>query len=292
MHIPDGFLTPAVSTAALAIAAIGVGISSSKLKGNKEDFIKMGFVGGCIFAAQMLNFPIPGGTSGHLIGGVLAAAVLGPSAAVLVMTAILILQAVLFHDGGLFALGANILTMGIIAPLTGAALIAVAKRLLPGKSFSLAVIPAGLISVLSAALATGLLLAASGTISLSIVIPAMLGWHLWIGLAEGAATLVIILLIQRLHLNLSVNSLTFILLCLTPFASSLPDGLERVALDLGFMSREQSIWEGGPMIGYSIKALGESSLSTLLAGIIGSAVILLTFSLIRRKTSNYGLLRD
>lgn len=286
MHIPDGFLTPAVSTAALAIAVIGVGISSSKLKGNKEDFIKMGLVGGCIFAAQMLNFPILGGTSGHLIGGALAAAVLGPSAAVLVMTAILILQAVLFHDGGIFALGANIVTMGIIAPLAGASIVAVAKRLLPGKSLSLAAIPAGLISVLSAALATGLLLAASGTVPLSTVIPAMLGWHLWIGLAEGVATLVIFMLIERLNPKLSINSLTLILLVLAPFASSLPDGLERVALDLGFMSSEYSIWEGGPMIGYNIRVFGESSFSTLLAGLAGSTIIVLAFSLFRKKKMN------
>ncbi|SDG44480.1 cobalt/nickel transport system permease protein [Fontibacillus panacisegetis] len=208
MHIPDGFLSPAVSTAALAIAITGVGAASWKFKGNRENFIKMGLVGGCIFAAQMLNFPIPGGTSGHFIGAALAAVVLGPSAAVLVMTAILIVQALLFHDGGLFALGANILSMGIIAPLAGASIMAIAKRILPGKSFAIALIPAGIISVLAAALVTAIYLAASGTIPLSTVVPAMLGWHLWIGLIEGGVTLAFIALADRQALYSPTHSIT------------------------------------------------------------------------------------
>lgn len=197
MHIPDGFLTPAVSAATLGLALTGVGIASWKLKGTPTDFVKMGLVGATIFAAQMLNFPIPGGTSGHLIGGALAAAVLGPSAAILVMTAILIVQAVLFHDGGLLALGANILSMALIAPLAGWGILAAMRRLLPGKNDVPALTLAGIGSVAAAALATGLYLAASGTAPLGSVVPAMLGWHLWIGLAEGAATVLVIRIAER-----------------------------------------------------------------------------------------------
>lgn len=197
MHIPDGFLTPAVSAATLGLALTGVGIASWKLKGTPIDFVKMGLVGATIFAAQMLNFLIPGGTSGHLLGGALAAAVLGPSAAILVMTAILIVQAVLFHDGGLLALGANILSMALIAPLAGWGILTAMRRLLPGKADVPALTLAGIGSVAAAALATGLYLAASGTAPLNSVVPAMLGWHLWIGLAEGAATVLVIRIAER-----------------------------------------------------------------------------------------------
>lgn len=205
MHIPDGFLTPAVSAATFGLALTGVGIATWKLKGTKPDIVKIGLVGGAIFAAQMLNFPIPGGTSGHLIGGALAAAALGPSAAILVMTAILIVQAVLFHDGGLFALGANILSMGLIAPLAGWGITMAVRRMLSGKAAAApALMLAGIGSVAAAAMATGLYLAASGTSPFGTVVPAMLSWHMWIGLAEGAATALLIRVAERRSLTSSL----------------------------------------------------------------------------------------
>ncbi|MGH7269270.1 MAG: energy-coupling factor ABC transporter permease, partial [Polyangiaceae bacterium] len=124
MHIPDGFLSAPVSVACAALSVGWVGAASVRTRAllRSRAVATMGVTAAFVFAAQMLNFPVAGGTSGHLIGGVLAAVLLGPSAAVIVLSSVLVMQCLVFGDGGLLALGANILNMGIIQPLVGFAI--------------------------------------------------------------------------------------------------------------------------------------------------------------------------
>src|SRR5215208_129191 len=121
MHIPDGFLSFTVSIVCWVITAItlSIAISRSNKSLGERQIPLMGVLAAFIFAAQAINFPVAGGTSGHLLGGTLAAIVLGPWAAVLVMTSVISVQALLFQDGGLLALGFNILNMGVLTAFTG-----------------------------------------------------------------------------------------------------------------------------------------------------------------------------
>src|SRR5512143_477384 len=121
MHIPDGFLDAktAIATGGLALAGLGVALRQARLSLPPRRVPLLGLSAAFIFAAQMLNFPVAGGTSGHLIGGVLAAVLLGPSAAVLVLTCVLVVQCLMFADGGLLALGANVFNMGLASVVGG-----------------------------------------------------------------------------------------------------------------------------------------------------------------------------
>ena len=121
MHIPDGFLDArtAVATGVLATAGLGLALAGVRRTVPPRRIPLIGLAAAFVFAAQMLNFPVAGGTSGHLIGAVLAAVLLGPSAAVLVMSAVLILQCLMFADGGVTALGANLFSMALVAPAVG-----------------------------------------------------------------------------------------------------------------------------------------------------------------------------
>ena len=203
MHIPDGFLSAPVWAAAGAVSAAAVALSGARLGKTMEEKLVplMGVVGAFLFAAQMVNFPIAAGTSGHLGGGMLAALLLGPWAGTLVMTAILVVQALLFQDGGITALGANLLNMGLLPCLLGFALFRLLRRLLAGTRGALAsaFITAWLMVVLGAALAA-LQLALSGTVPLRLVLPAMAGIHALIGIGEGlvtAAALAFLLRVRR-----------------------------------------------------------------------------------------------
>jgi len=150
----------------------------------------MGVTAAFIFAAQMLNFTVIGGTSGHLLGGALAAILLGPWAGMLVLTSVLVIQALLFQDGGLLALGANILNMAVIGVLVGWAAYRLLYRLLGSRPWAVFVsgFVAGWLSVVLASLAAAVELAMSGTLAWQIVIPAMGGIHALIGIGEGLIT--------------------------------------------------------------------------------------------------------
>jgi len=166
----------------------------------------MGVMAAFIFAAQMFNFPIAGGTSGHLLGGVLAAVVVGPFAATVVLTCVLIVQCLLFQDGGLLALGANILNMGIIGTWTGWALFVVVKKILP-KSLGMktGVFVGAWLSVVIAAAAAAIQLGLSGTASMSVVLVAMISVHAIIGIAEGTITVLIISFLEKVKPELILN---------------------------------------------------------------------------------------
>jgi len=192
IHIPDGFLSVATVATTYVVSAGGIGnavrVANKKL--GEKHVPLMGVLAAFIFAAQMLNFPIAGGTSGHLIGAALAAILLGPWASVLIMSCVLIAQCLIFQDGGLLALGANIFNMGIIASFSSYYLYRGITSFLGddrrGKLIGGFI--AGWGSVFLASIACAIELAVSGVSPLAVVLPAMAGFHALIGIGEGLIT--------------------------------------------------------------------------------------------------------
>jgi cobalt/nickel transport system permease protein len=200
LHAPDGFFSVPVAALLWVIAVAVVGFSVSRVSRTFDERAVplMGVTAAFIFAAQMINFPVVGGTSGHLLGAVLAAVLLGPWAATLVMASVIAVQSLLFQDGGLLAMGANIVNMGIIGTIGGYAIYRVLCGLLGGEERSR--LPAAAIAAWSAvmlgAAATSLELAVSGTSPLAVVLPAMLGTHALIGIGEALITVGALALIR------------------------------------------------------------------------------------------------
>lgn len=195
MHIPDGFLSPPVWASGWAAAAAFLSWSVNKTRQLLQEKMVplMGVMCAFIFAAQMLNFPIMGGTSGHLLGGVLAAVLLGPWAASLVLACVLVVQCLVFQDGGLFALGANIFNMAVIGTLGGYGLFRVIFRLMPSsRGFAAAVAVAAWFSVVLASASCAVELAISGTARFESVFVAMAGVHALIGIGEAFITTLVV----------------------------------------------------------------------------------------------------
>jgi len=192
MHIPDGFLTPEVAAACAvpAVAAVAYGLHRAGTDLDERRVPLLGVTAAFVFAAQMLNFPVAGGTSGHFLGAALAAALLGPWLACLVIAVVLGVQAFMFADGGITALGANVLNMGVLGGLLAGGLIA-AARALAGRNprVLLGAAAAGAwLAVMAGAAATSLELALAGTVPLATVLPAMLAVHAAIGIGEAVIT--------------------------------------------------------------------------------------------------------
>ncbi len=299
LHIPDGFLNLMVSLVFWVVTIIMVAQATSKTNkslGEKQVPL-MGIMAAFIFAAQMLNFPVAGGTSGHFLGGALASIVLGPWAGILVMTAVVALQALLFQDGGLLVMGANIFNMGILTAVIGYGL----YRIVINKNKTAKLIIAGIaawLATMAAALLTSLQLWLSGTSHLELVVPAMLGVHALIGIGEALITVAALAFIQKARPDILeegtstsnagrawiIGGIVFSLLAvlISPFASSDPDGLERVAEELGFLETGSSApFEILP--DYTLPMLGETALSTIVAGAVGALVLLGLLILIGRN---------
>jgi len=288
MHIPDGFLSLVISIICWGITASVVGLAISKtnkLLGEKQIPL-MGVMAAFIFAAQMITFPVAGGTSGHLLGGAMGAIVLGPWAGMLVMTSVIAVQALLFQDGGLLVMGANILNMGLLTAAVGYGL----YRSVSNQSNTVKLVIAGMaawLSVMTGALLTSFELWLSGTSGLALVIPAMLGVHAFIGIGEALITVAALAFIFQTRPDLlgkdsesakasrgwilvgGLISLGVVLL--SPLASTDPDGLNRVAMDLGFINTARS--GAGPLAGYTVPFFDLASLSKITAGAIGLLVV-------------------
>jgi cobalt/nickel transport system permease protein len=206
MHIPDGFLNAGTLATTAVVSAGGVA-NAVRVVGKQmaeKQVPLMGIMAAFVFAAQMLNFPVAGGTSGHFLGAALCAIVLGPWAAVIILSLVLIAQCFIFQDGGLLALGANILNMGLIGGL-GSYLIYRSGLKLFGdntRSKTIAAFSAAWASVVLASAACALELAISGTSPLGIVLPAMTGVHAIIGLVEGVITVAALALIRSTRADL------------------------------------------------------------------------------------------
>ncbi|AOT68656.1 energy-coupling factor ABC transporter permease [Geosporobacter ferrireducens] len=209
MHIPDGLLSlpTLVATGAASVGGIGTAVKKTRehLEDNKIPLL--GVMGAFIFAAQMINFPVGLGTSGHLIGAFFAAVVLGPWASALVLSAILIIQSLFFGDGGILALGANIFNMAVLANFTGYYVYQLFKK--NSKSYSQAgIIVGGCFSVVAAALAAAIEIVLSGRSELMIVLPPMMLWHVLIGIGEGLITLFLVSYIAKVRGDLLLQPIT------------------------------------------------------------------------------------
>jgi cobalt/nickel transport system permease protein len=192
LHAPDGFLTLPVAAVmwALTLIVLAVAVKRTNRTLNERAIPLMGVMAAFIFAAQMFNFQVIGGTSGHLLGGVLAAVLLGPWAGTLVMTCVVAIQALLFQDGGLVVMGANIFNMGVIGTLGGYLVYRTLARLLGGESRGRlpAAAIAGWLAVVVGAFSMAIQLGVSGTTALELALPAMLGVHALIGVGEALIT--------------------------------------------------------------------------------------------------------
>ncbi|MCU0482795.1 MAG: energy-coupling factor ABC transporter permease [Chloroflexi bacterium] len=206
LHAPDGFLAPLVAAIMWAITAL---VLAYAVKRTNETFDEraiplLGVTAAFIFAAQMFNFQVIGGTSGHLLGGVLAAVLLGPWAGTLVMTCVVAVQGLVFQDGGLVVMGANIFNMGIIGTLGGYALYRGLCRVLGGEERGRlpAAAVAAWVSVVAASAAMALELGLSGTTDLALALAAMVGIHALIGIGEALVTVAALAFVRAVRPDL------------------------------------------------------------------------------------------
>lgn len=195
MHVPDGFLDAPTSITTVVVAG-GV-VAASLVRASRKELVERtaplaGLVAVFVFAAQMVNFPVGAGTSGHLIGAALAAVLVGPATATLCLTVVLAVQAFLFADGGVTALGTNVLLMGVVAVWVGYGVARAVLAVLPRRSSSVPVAAAvgSFVSVPVAALAFTGLFAVGGVapIPFGPLVAAMVGWHVLIGVGEAVIT--------------------------------------------------------------------------------------------------------
>lgn len=194
MHVPDGFLDAPTSIVTGAVAAVAVGVALRGARRELDDRTAplAGLVAAFIFATQMLNFPVASGTSGHLLGGALAAILVGPFTGLLCMATVFMVQCLLFADGGITALGTNIDLMGVVTVVVGWSVFKVLQRVLP-KRLSMVAPSAGIAALISVPVAAAcfvLLYAVGGTadISLSTLATAMIGVHVLVGIGEAVIT--------------------------------------------------------------------------------------------------------
>ncbi len=249
MHIPGHALDPATSITTGLAAAAAAGYSIYRVRTDRRSYspTTSGVAAACIFAVQMLNFPLPGGTSGHLLGGVLAGIVLGPWAGILTVTAVLVVQCFLFGDGGATALGANVLNMAVVGSGLGYGIYHITSRSLYGVQGRLAAAAlASWISAVTGASLCAVELSLGGQYGLTSALAAMGPAHMLIGIGEAAATvstLAILLNLQCLYqydcrkaritdatrqrnLIAGLMAALFMAVAVSPFASRLPDALE------------------------------------------------------------------
>ncbi len=312
LHIPDGFLSIGVSLVGwfLAVIFIGIALRQTKNQLGERQVPLMGILAAFIFAAQAINFPVAAGTSGHLLGGTLAAIVLGPWAGTLVMTAVIAVQALLFQDGGLLVMGWNILNMGVITTFTGYAVYMLVVRFLGTTTRSRLIggFIGAWLSVVVSASATAIELAVSGTSPLNLGLPAMAGVHAIIGLGEAVITVGAIGLLQASRPQVITTgetapgrrTATFTLagllvalavVAFSPLASAHPDGLEFIAELQGFLGLAQNpSYELMP--DYTLPFLSDPVLTTILAVAAGTLVVFGLAWFIARSSVQRSTVRD
>ena len=294
MHVPDGFINAQVSIGSgiVSFATLWAYVRNAKNLVADKLIALTGMMSALIFVLQMINFPIAAGTSGHLLGGALAVIVLGPHLGIICISIVVVIQSLLFADGGLSALGINVFNMAIVTSLVGWLVITSWKKLFGEANISIisGSIVAGLLSVVFSSIAFVFEYALGGTVAvpLSSVLLAMLSTHLLIGLGEGIITALIVSLLLRVrsdlvyvktneHVSNNTSSIyglfIFLLLCftlITPYASSSPDGLESVAENFGFLETDGLVLF---LNDYGISGLNNSFLSTIISAVLGIVVV-------------------
>jgi len=295
MHIPDGFLSPAVwaTLDVAALPAVGWVARRAQKDTDERSIPLMGVMGAFVFAAQMINFPVGLGTSGHLVGGALLAIVLGPAAASVVLTAILVIQAFVFQDGGIMALGPNVFNMAIIGVLAGY----LPYRLLGTRWRAGAIFLAGTASVMASALMALSQLLLSGVRMPGNLLWVSLGLFLASGLIEGAITVAAVRAIGRLNPNWvrdsrRVESRAWIVLASAAIvlvvagvliASQAPDGIQQLALKMGMQS--VPAWVHAPLTDYAVPGLQSAWQRKAGAGLVGMFLIFVACALTGRLFS-------
>jgi len=307
MHVPDGFMnvTMSAATGVISFGTLWAYIRSAKDLIADKFIALTGMMSALIFVLQMINFPVAAGTSGHLLGGALAVIVLGPRLGLICLSVVVIIQSLLFADGGLSALGINVLNMAIVTSATSWFIVKYWIKFIGKNKTSIVTVSvlAGILSVVFSSIAFTIQYAIGGTISIPVgtVLIAMVSTHLIIGLGEGIITALIITLLMRVRPDLvyaydrseenttkvSFYGLFIILILLlslvTPFASSSPDGLESVAEEFGFTQTDGIVLL---LDDYGINAINNNFLSTVLSALLGVIVVAVIFNLIitRRKS--------
>ena len=325
MHIPDGLLDPAtiIILWIIVIAVMILGYFKMGKFFEKEDSDKLipyiGVLAAVIFAFQFVNYPVPGGTSGHLIGGTLVAVILGPWASVIILFLVLIVQS-LFGDGGILALGANAFNMGIIGGMIGFYIVVFIVKILKKTSIkkemkvTIATAIGSYISIVLASFICGIEISISGAVPVEIAIPAMVYWHLLIGIGEAIISALIILYIYKVKpeiimtesimtekivtINISkykkpiISIFAVIAVLMLMIAvgftigilSDAPDGLERVLIDQNSESWLESLvspWE--PIFSWITSDYGAAILGIAVSVILMSSAFYL---IIRYKKKN------
>jgi cobalt/nickel transport system permease protein len=307
LHAPDGFLdiSTSIVITLISIVIVGLALRHSKDQLADKTIPLAGITAAFVFAAQMFNFPVAAGTTGHLLGGALAAVLLGPSVGVVVVTIVVIVQSLVFADGGLTALGYNVLNMAIIPAYGGYAVFRMFRRMFPTNSGGV-IGGTGLAawaSVVMAATAFSIewLFGATAPVPFDTVFASMVGVHALIGIGEGiiSALAVGAVLSSRPDLVYGAQDLdraqlseqklartrTFVIggtlvalvfaAVLSQFAAPDPDGLERVAEDTGFIdsATEHSLADS-IFSDYATSGISNETLSLAIAGIVGTLVTL------------------
>jgi|TARA_B100000161_G_scaffold5177_1_gene3360 cobalt/nickel transport system permease protein len=307
MHVPDGFMnvTMSAATGVISFGTLWAYIRSAKDLIADKFIALTGMMSALIFVLQMINFPIAAGTSGHLLGGALAVIVLGPRLGLICLSVVVIIQSLLFADGGLSALGVNVLNMAIVTSATSWFIVKYWIKFIGKNKTSIVSVSvlAGILSVVFSSIAFTIQYAIGGTISIPVgtVLLAMVTTHFIIGFGEGIITALIITLLIRVRPDLiyayersdenttkvSFYGLFIILILLfslvTPFASSSPDGLESVAEEFGFTQTDGIVLL---LDDYGISAVNNDFISTVLSALLGVTVLAIMFNLIisRRKS--------
>jgi cobalt/nickel transport system permease protein len=299
MHIPDGFLSPVATVLAALIAIAGIGYATRRLQGTIGDRLVplVGVTAAAIFAGQMVNFPLIGlPASGHLMGGVLAAALLGPWGGALALTAVLCVQCLVFGDGGLTALGANVVNMALVGSCGGYFVFDSLRRLIGGpRGTVIASAVASWLTVAASAVAFSIEMSLGGEFEFATLAAWMLFVHAIIGLGEATITGLAIAWLVRVRPELiygdsgvsdesttrgyvTAAGLTLALaiaIFAAPWASELNDGLESVAVQLNFADRAQASTLA-PLADYQLAIMPErfasSSWATSLVGLIGTTL--------------------
>ncbi len=292
MHIPDSMLAGSICPITAIVSAVGIIAASyyGAKAADKPTASQFGAITALIFAGQMMNFPIMSGTSGHLLGGVLAASILGTPFGVLSIALVVVIQSLVFSDGGITVLGANILNMSILGAGLGGILRSALVGRWQGKAggyFATAV--AAWMSVVVASLAVSVELAVDGQIVFSQVVMAMVGAHALIGVSEAIITVAVCMLLsvntvsQNTNWRVSVplTAAFLVALLLSPFASGFPDGLEWIAKKYAFLHESAPAFVA-PLPDYTVAFVGNEMFSTGLAGVIGVLISFATAWLLLR----------
>jgi cobalt/nickel transport system permease protein len=302
VHIPDGWLSLEISLLTWALVLVSLGLALSHFdKSDLDKLSNIGAIASVVFVAQMFNFPVAGGTSGHLLGAALSVYVVGLPGAVLTLFVVLLVQAVVFADGGILALGANTFNMGVVGSITAYVIIKLFPNSLEIKnrrSYLTGVFLSSFIAVLLSSFFAGIELVLSGQVDFATSIPLILFWHLLIGIGEGIISVFVI--IYMLEVDFPLNNseienvpllevlkesnkpmiglgvLLLLLSTLAIFASSSPDGLEYVGIDLSLPKGNS--FSAGIVDDYQFLNVN-SATGTFLSALLGTIIILGVFLL-------------